>query len=321
MIAKLTFHLSVGLFMGLALTYTVSGQVPVETEPDEVVRIDANLVTIPAQVMDRNGRFITDLKKVDFQIFEDGVEQDVSFFSPVEERFTILFLMDVSGGMYPHLAELARAGNALLSQLRPDDNLIVVSFCDEMKTRAELGPVRETRGVKQIKLRVCGRRTLVYDAVHHALERMKKIPGRKAIVLFSDGVSSKGDATAKSTLREAEEQEALVYSVQFSGGFPTSVIAGNKSFNKDIEGANEYMAGIAQRTGGRHYRVENISDLNKTFGEVADELGRKYSLGYYPKIPLTQGRRRQIRVSVRRPNLAVRARDSYIAAPLRQGKP
>jgi Ca-activated chloride channel family protein len=129
MVAKRASQLLVALISGLLVAHTVPGQVPVETAPDTVVRIDANLVTIQAQVMDRNGRFVTDLQKQDFQIFEDGVEQEVSFFSPVEEPFTILFLMDVSGGMYPHLAELARAGNEFLGQLRPDDNLIVVSFC------------------------------------------------------------------------------------------------------------------------------------------------------------------------------------------------
>lgn len=321
MIVKRTHQILVALFVGLVVAHAVSGQVPVETEPDEVVRIDANLVTVQAQVMDRNGRFITDLQKEDFQIFEDGVLQEVSFFSPVEERFTILFLMDVSGGMYPHLADLARAGNAFLSQLRPDDSLIVVSFCDEMKIRADLGPVKETRGVKKIKLRTCGKYTFVYDAVHHALKRMKTIPGRKSIVLFSDGLSDERDATARSTMREAEEQEALIYSVQFGAGLLRSVFAGSRGFNKRLQNADDYMAGIAKKTGGRHYRVEDIADLKKTFGDVADELRRQYSLGYYPKIPLTKGQRRQIRVSVRRPDLAVRARDSYMAVPPQQGKP
>lgn len=289
-----------------------TAQVPTETQPDEVVRIDANLVTIPAQVMDRNGRFITDLKKEDFQIFEDGIEQEISFFSPVEEPFTILFLMDVSGSMYVHLAELALAGNAFLRQLRPDDSLIVVSFCDEVKTLAELGPVKARN--KPIKLRICGKGTFVYEALHHALKRMNKIPGRKAVVLFSDGFSGEKGATAKSTLRDAEEQEALIYSVQF-GHIPLrpNTDAGSQRFNKTIENANDYMAGIAQKTGGRYYRVEEITDLKKTFGKVADELRRQYSLGYYPKIPLSKGQRRQIRVSVRRPGLAVRARDSYMA--------
>ncbi len=77
---------------------------------------------------------------------------------------------------------------------------------------------------------------------------MKKIPGRKAIVLFSDGFSSEREATAKSTLREAEEQEALIYSVQF-GAIPLRRASerGSRIFNKTIENANEYMAGIAQK--------------------------------------------------------------------------
>jgi Ca-activated chloride channel homolog len=321
MIPKRSYRLSFALILGFVVAHPVPGQVRVETEPDEVIRIDANLVTIPAQVMDRNGRFITNLQREDFQIFEDGVEQEVSFFSPVEEPFTILFLMDVSGSMYVHLSELALAANAFLSQLRPDDKFIAVSFCDEVKTLAELGPVKETR-VKPIKLGICGKGTFVYEAVHHALKRMKKISGRRAIVLFSDGLSDQKRATAKSTLREAEQQQALIYSVQF-GDLPLrpGTDANSQRFNKTIENANDYMAGIAQKTGGRHYRVEDITDLKKTFGEVADELRRQYSLGYYPKIPLTQGLRRTIKVSVRRPGLAVRARDSYLAVPQARGKP
>lgn len=309
-----TFALFIAVVIGL-VGPAVSAQTPVETDPDEVVRIDANLVTISAQVLDRDGRFIPDLGKEDFQIFEDGVRHDLSLFYPVDEPFTILFLMDVSGGMYPYLAELARAGNAFLSQLRPDDNLIVVSFCDEMKTRADLGPVKSTRGVKQIKLSTCGRYTFIYDAVHHALGRMKKVPGRKAIVLFSDGLSDERFATAKSTMREAEEQDTLIYSVQFGAGYPDPGAPVNAVFRMRLQQANLYMAEIAKRTGGRHYRVEEIKDLRKTFGQVANELRRQYSLGYYPKVPLRQGQRRQLRVNVTRPGLVVRARDSYIAVP------
>lgn len=321
MIAKRPFHLSFALFLMLVGGHVAPGQVPVETEPDEVVRIDANLVTIPAQVMDRNGRFISDLNKEDFQIFEDGVEQEVSFFSPVEEPFTILFLMDVSGTMYFHLPELARAGNTFLGQLRPDDGLIAASFCDRVNTLAELGPVRETRG-KPLKLSVCGTGTRVYDAVQYALKRMKKVAGRKAMVLFSDGLSDKGNVSAQSTLREAEEQEVLIYSVQFGAISPTPVSkVGSRSFNERLENAKEYMTGLAQKTGGRHYRVEDIADLGKTFGAIADELRRQYTLGYYPKRPPTKGQRRQIKVSVGRPGLVVRARDSYLVGLPQKGKP
>lgn len=287
-----------------------------EVQRDEIVRVDANLITVPTQVMDRDGRFITDLKKEDFQIFEDGIQQEISFFDPVEKPFTILFLLDVSGSMSSHLGQLAVAANTFMSQLRPDDKLIAISFCDEVQTISELASVRETKGIKQFKLRICGAHTYVYDAVHHALKRMRKIPRRKAIVLFSDGFSGNRYATAKSTLREAEEQDAMIYTIQFNTApkeLPRN--ASKKHFYETIETANNYMTGLAQKTGGRHYRVEDLSDLAKTFGSVADELRRQYSLGYYPKRPLSEGQRRQITVKVRRPGVVVLARESYVAVP------
>jgi Ca-activated chloride channel homolog len=311
-----TYHFLLVAFLSLIFTATVFAQVPQEIQPNETVRIDANLVTVPTQVMDRDGRFIADLKKDDFQIFEDGVEQKISFFEPVEEPFTILFLLDVSGSMSHHLAELAAAANTFLSQLRPDDRLIAISFCDEVQTLSELASVRETKGIKMFKLRVCGHNTYVYDAVDHAFKRVRKIRGRKAIVLFSDGFSGNRFATAKSTLRDAEEQEALIYTIQFNTAPKEPPrTASRKHFYETIKNADNYMTGLAQKTGGRHYRVEELSDLAKSFASVADELRRQYTLGYYPKRPLREGQRRQITVRVRRKGVAVRARDSYVAVP------
>ena len=73
------------------------------------------------------------------------------------------------------------------------------------------------------------------------------------------------------------------------------------------------MAGLAQKTGGWQYRVDDLSNLAEIFGSVADELRRQYTLGYYPKRPLSEGQRRQVTVKVRRTGVVVRARDSYVA--------
>lgn len=287
-----------------------SAQSSRKVEQDEVLRVDTNLVTIPASVMDRDGRYLTDLKKEDFQIFEDGVEQEVAFFSTVEQPFTILFLLDTSSSMAPNMVELSRAANAFVGQLRPDDQLIVATFDDWVKITFEATKVSDLR--KGIKLR-SGNSTWLYHAVDYALKRIKKGRGRKAIVLFSDGMDSRDLATPKGNLRDAEEQDAVIYTVQFNALFWSPFAVQNKKgFYKSIDVANNYMRDLAQRTGGRYYQVENISDLSKTFGQVAEELRRQYSLGYYPKTKLEAGQRRQIKVKVRQPNLVVQARDSYI---------
>lgn len=280
---------------------------------DDVIRVDTNLVTIPASVMDREGRYVTDLKKEDFQIFEDGVEQEVSLFAPVEQPFTILFLLDMSGSMTYRIDDLARSANAFVGQLRPDDRLIVVSFDDWVEVLFEAKKVGDLRKNIKLRLRPSPPTTMIYDAVDYALRRVKKIRGRKAIVLFSDGVGSGMFASAKRNLRDAEELGALIYTVQFDT-YPAepSRYVDRKEYIKQIEEANNYMRDLAQKTGGRHYWVESISNLDETFDQVADELRRQYSLGYYPKTKPERGQRRQVKVKVRPPNLVVRARDSYI---------
>jgi VWFA-related protein len=277
----------------------------------DVVRIDANLVTVPASVKDRNGKCVMDLRKKDFQIFEDGVKQEVAFFAQVEQPFTILFLLDMSSSMIPHRENLTRAANAFVKQLRPDDQLIAVSFDDWVHVLFDVTKVSELE--KGFKLRP-GEYTFLYDAVDYALKRMRKIKGRKAIVLFSDGMDSRNLVSGKKNLYDAEEQEALVYTVQFnpSALFDLVKVRNKKKFLEDIEAGKNYMRDLAEKTGGQYYPVEDPSDFEKTFCLIADELGRQYSLGYYPNGRLEAGQRREIKVKLDRPDLVVRARDSYI---------
>lgn len=278
---------------------------------DDVVRVETNLVTVPASVLDRNGRYITNLHKKDFQIFEDGIEQEVAGFEPTEQPFTVLLLLDTSGSMSNNIAELANAASIFVRQLRPDDQLMAVAFTDYVDVLFQITKVKDLR--KEIKLRQKPRdgNTMIYDAVKFAQKKMKKISGRKAIILFSDGQGGGFDASAKDNLRDAEEQEPLIYTVQFKPFFsePPNYVD-KKEFYKSIAEANDYMCDLAQKTGGRSYQLEEVADLEKTFGAVAEELRRQYSLGYYPK-QVTTGRK-QIKVKMRQPNLVVRARDSYV---------
>lgn len=289
---------------------------------DEVIRVNTNLVTVPASIMDRDGKYITDLKKEDFQIFEDGVEQEVAFFAPVEQPFTILFLLDVSGSMSYRMDDLAQAANSFVGQLRPDDQLSAVAFADFPWVLFQSTKVRELRKGFKLRQRRDQHDTMIYDAVNDALKRIKRVKGRKTIVLFSDGYGTGIFSTAKGTLRIAEEQDALIYTIQFNtlpAKLPPDI--NRKEYSKQVEEGNSYMRDLAQKTGGRYYQVENISDLSKTFGQVADELRRQYSLGYYPKQQLIAGQKRQIRVKMRSPNLVVRARDSYtVSKDLAKGK-
>jgi VWFA-related protein len=189
---------------------------------DGVIRVDTDLVTIPATVLDREGRYVTNLRKEDFQIFEDGIEQEVALFEPTVKPFTALLLFDNSGSMRNYIGDLARAANAFVKQMRLDDELIVATFSDKGKIQIILEATKK-RNLQQnilFKARIGDSFTTTFDAVEKGIEYIKSFQGRKAIVLFSDGELYGTRASAKSNLRDAEEQEALIYTIRF-GAYPT----------------------------------------------------------------------------------------------------
>ena len=242
------------LTVPLSLAPDASSQSARKDEQDDIVRVDTNLVTIQASVKDRVGGYITDLRKENFQIFEDGVQQEVAFFAPVEQPFTILFMLDVSGSMIPHQEDLVRAANTFVDQLRPDDQLIAASFSDWVQIIFPATRIGELRRGNKLKLRRNNHSTLLYNAVDDALKRMKKVRGRKAIVLFSNGEGAGFSVAAKDNLHDAEEQDALIYTVQFGAhaAEPPRYVS-RKHYFKRIEEIDGYMRDLARMTGGRHY--------------------------------------------------------------------
>jgi VWFA-related protein len=285
---------------------------------DDVIRVDTNLVTVPVIVLDREGRYVTNLRKENFQIFEDGVEQEVALFEPVEQQITVLLLLDVSSSMFNDLEGLTKSASAFLGQLRPNDQVMIATFNDSVDVLFDFKSVNDVRNMKKLRVKLNGLPpvTMVYDAVEFGLKKMKKINGRKAIVLFSDGVGSGLSASARSNLRDAEENEALIYTVQFNTlvlppGYKLTE-RDSKRIKQNNETATQYMSELAAKTGGQHFQMDNIADLEKTFAQIAAELGQQYSLSYYSTQSGKKGERRQIKVKVNIPNTAVRARDSYI---------
>lgn len=291
---------------------------------DDVIRMSTSLISVPAVVLDRNGRYIPNLRKEDFRIYEDGVEQEVAYFAPVEKPFTVALILDASGSTQGQLAQLRKAANAFISQLRPSDRLLIMTFDGSIHILTE---AMDVSAVRKSRLRIpeVTDGTVLYDAVDFALNtRLTKIEGRKAIILFTDGVDMNSKTTYKRNVRDAEEQDVLIYTVQYNTlpQLPTrlAAIANEKArervrerMMKKYAVSEPYMRQLAEKTGGRFYRAEGLADVDQAFAAITQELGMQYSLGYYPKSSSTTGEQRTIKVRVRQPNLVVRSRDSYTA--------
>lgn len=289
----------------LCVTASLAGQ-------DEVIRVDTNLVSIPVSVTDRDGRFALGLKKENFLIFENGIQQEIDVFEAVETPFSVMLVLDTSGSMESFMPTLADAASEFVRQLRPEDRVMAVKFSDQIESLFPLTRVADLKTSFKLVPKSREGDTIVYDAVDHALKKMRSIKGRKAILFFSDGVGV-GIASAKGTLRDAEEQEALIYTIQF-GSFAEKPMGGvsEKFYRQRIEEINSYMRDLAMKTGGRPFHIDNIENLSATFRQVAKELGQQYTLGYYPERPGKNGERRKINVKVDIPNVAVRSRNEVV---------
>ena len=317
-----------------------------ELDEGDVVRIDTNLVTVPVSVLDRQGRFISDLRREQFNVFENGVAQKIAYFEPTEKPFTVALLLDTSGSTFFHLWEIKEAAIAFAKQLRPQDRVLVVTFDRLVMLLTEA--TNDQNVVTEVIQRnaITGFSTRLYDALDLVIkQRLNKIDGRKAIVVFSDGVDTASyQATYQSTLYEIEELDALVYPIQYdttdfvdaqtrtnttivtttirSRNFPTRSssqeiygtppASGPGTSPDDYKLADQYLHQLAEKSGGRLYQANNRTQLSDAFSKIAEELRHQYSLGYYPQTTLQPGERRQIKVHVDQPDIAVRARDSYV---------
>lgn len=317
-----------------------------EVGEGDVVRIDTNLVTVPVSVLDREGRFISDLRREQFNVFENGVVQKLAYFESTEKPFTVALLLDTSGSTFFHLWEIKEAAINFAKQLRPQDRVLVVTFDRLVMLLTEA--TSNLNVVTEVIQRnaITGFSTRLYDALDLVIKaRLNKIDGRKAIVLFTDGVDTGSyQATYESTVREVEELDALIYPIQYdttdfvdaqtrtnttietttirSGNFPprsssrvtygTPKASGPGTSIGDYKLADQYLHKLATKTGGQLYVANDRTQLSEAFAKIAEELRHQYSLGYYPQTTLQSGERREIKVRVDQPNVAVRARDSYV---------
>lgn len=312
-----------------------------ETVEGDVVRVDTSLITVPVTVLDRSGKYVPTLRRSDFRIFEEGIEQKIAYFATVDQPVTVVMLIDTSGSTHFRLEDIQDAAITFVNQLKPVDSVMVISFDDRIDVLTK--PTTDRNVIaRAIRRTSTGGGTRLYDAVDVVLSKhLQTIKGRKAVVLFTDGVDTTSHrASYESTLRAAEESDGPIYTVDYdtSGlngamgrgwplpgrprgtifGIPVPLpsgggVPGGPGTNPgDYRRASAYLHELSATTGGRFFNGDSMLGVSQAFADIAEELGRQYSLGYYPKALGQAGQRRQIKVRVNQTGLIVKARDSYI---------
>lgn len=303
---------------------------PVFGSSDEEIKVDTTMVTTPVSVLDRQGRFIPNLTKKDFKIYDNGVPQRVALFQSSEQPFTVILMIDISPSTRYSIDDIRFAAITFVQQLRPEDKVMVVNFDRQVRVMTE--PTNDKKTLFTAIYRAqFGSGTSLYEAVDTAVNfDFVQVPGRKAIVIFTDGVDTTSRRSSiESTVANVEEVDALVYPIRYDTleggqnnqalalqglGVPQQMVTAlaRGTSRADYERGKTYLNTLAESSGGRMFEAGEITNLEAAFKNVAEELRRQYAVGYYPDDTGKPGDRRKIKIEVARPGAVVRSKSAYI---------
>jgi VWFA-related protein len=181
----------------------------------ETLKIDTNLVTVPVIASSRAGAYISDLRKEEFKLWEDGVSQDIAFLATVNAPFHLVLLLDTSASTEEKLGQIQQAAISFVGLLSSADKVKVVSFDNEVRDLSDFTGDKAVLRAAILEAR-SGTGTRVYDALQFSLNALRPTTQRKAIVAFTDGVDWHSEtSTYESTIRELEESGVIVYPIRF----------------------------------------------------------------------------------------------------------
>ena len=291
-------------------------------DKEETLKIDSTLVTIPVSVIDSGGKYLLHLTQKDFKLYEEDTPQEITNFASVAIPVNVVLMIDTSRSTKFKIEDIQRAAVTFVEQLRPGDRVMVVSFDDKVRVQGEFTSDRNM--LKQaISKTKTGTGTKLYEAVNLVMnQKLSAVPGRKAIVLFTDGVDTESKYGAgKQSMFDVEKKEVIVYPIQYDtmadvaallqGDDPPPKLVTSQPTTEEFLLATRYLRGLALRSGGRVQPAETLTNVNEAFALIAEELRHQYSLGYYPSQEGRPGEFRRVRVEVLQPHRSVRARDGY----------
>ena len=273
----------------------------------ERLRTGVELVSLNVTVTEA-GRYVTGLDKDEFEVFEDGVQQSVNFFSRVQQPIALAVLLDTSASMDRRLETAQEAAIGFARRMRPDDVMTVIDFDSQVRVlQAFTGDV--TALEQAIRSTSVNGSTALYNAIYISLKELKKIKApsaeeirRQAIVVLSDGDDTSSLVEYEEVLDLAKRSETAIYAI----GLKQS-----NSGRVEFKEAEFVLKQLANETGGRAFFPSSVAELPGIYQQISDELASQYSIGYTSRNTIRNGNWRRVVVRVTRPGLQTRTRQGY----------
>jgi Ca-activated chloride channel family protein len=286
-------------------------------------RVDVPIVSVDVSVVDSKGVPVNNLTKGDFEIYEDGISQEVRFFSPISAPYNVFLLFDSSGSTRDNLDFMAQAAAELIVNLRPEDKLAIASFDDDFKLHLAWSTDRTKAmtALRQIIQPHESNETRFYAALDHTLRReFKGMTGRRAVVVLTDGkdtpFSSGSKRDFKPLLQATREQHIPVNIVALQSDAVSQAVFPNTLLYLDAVRIN--MQQLADNSGGEILFSKDFDDVARLYEQIGHRLGTSYSLGYVPSNAKRDGSFRKIDVKTRdRDFHLTQSRLGYYTSPKR----
>lgn len=287
-------------------------------EPEPLLKVDTNLVTLDVVVTDDRDEYVRGLQAEDFRLFEDGKPRRIDFFksnqSAEQRTVAMVFAVDFSGSVTPEeLAMQGRAFSAFLKLQNPQSLFALIGFNEEV--RVLRGFTRDDRKLLKAfeKFKDFGGSTRIYDAVDRAVEMLRKVPKgrgaarvRRYVVVLTDGFDNSSAVSAREVVRRANAEEVSVYTVTVPSYMMT--VAGRRRVPTLLDASR-----LAAATGGKDFPVEAGKDYTEAFKAISTELTESYTLAYQPDEPNGQNRFHKLSVTTPRPGLRLRlSREGFV---------
>ena len=311
--------MSVKLLVALAVALSldlVGAQAPQTTpaEPPQApsFRVGVDIVSLTVTVTDPSARYITDLEQDDFNVFEDGVKQDITFFNRTNLPIALAVMMDTSASMDAKLPTAQEAAIGFARRLRPQDLAEIIGFDSKVVILANF-----TNGAGELEQAIrktsAGGSTSLYNAVYIALKDLKKVVARnveeirrRAVVLLSDGEDTTSLLPFEEVLDLAKRSETAIYAIGLRDNETASSTKGFKE-------AEFVLRQFSQETGGRAFFPNQLSDLSKVYGQISEELSSQYTVGYTSRNPRRDGAWRRVVVRANGDRRIARTKQGYFA--------
>ena len=291
------------------LAASLAAPVPSDAQRPQF-RSTIDIVSLNITVVDGASRYLTDLEQAEFSVFEDGVKQDITFFTRRPQPIALSLLLDSSASMEDKLQMLQTAAANFVKRLKPTDLAQVIDFDSRVSIRQAFTS-SQTELHAAILQTVAGGSTSLHNAVYVSLKELSKVKAqneddvrRQALIVFSDGEDTSSLVSFEEVLDLAKRSETAIYTI---------ALRGNDASSRGFREAEFVLRQLAQETGGRAFFPSRIEDLNGVYSQIADELASQYTLGYTSKNPRSDGAFRRVVVQVARQNATARTKRGYYA--------